>query len=667
MESKVEDVNMSQFLRNAGPMPQTSEIDVFGGLTVGQVVGPGLGPKLSLQTTVRAAAATLADLGRTAVAVSDGYGSLAGLITENDIMRCYFEEAPADRALSEWLAGGMARAPATVLQRLSVEPSHTLAEVAERMVQNALAGDCACHHVLVEEDPESLDGRCAVLSALDMVHAFCRPELWNCSVLTQQGAVLKDPHPQSQGAQHLTVADIMKPKDCVFTCLPCETIRDVLRVLLMSHQNSVLIVDEEGVYGLFTPRDAVRAYSEGVPPSVKIADWLRGLNAGVNSRIVPSDATIAEAAALMTARGVNHLVVVPTAGVQALGVVSSFDLAVCACGARAPTALQTILTNAPHDAGPTVGELVKQQWHMAAICNRGATLAEVATLLAASGRTSLAVSLGGDSPPLGLLTEMDILRAYVDGWEREFTVERWLLIQESSRPALLPHLIVPPSVRVTEAAELMLGAARPCQDPCHHLVVKGTGFGWEGVFSALDVARALCGLKSGLEVACTGADQLRVSMVMKPVDSVPVIKASDSLKDAISLILRARQAALLVVDDQGAHFGLLTPRCGLLAFAKGAPHDTSVGDWLRHTVAIDGGLPREVSPDALLLDAAVTMTEHCVHHLVVKLPGPSPAVGVLSSLDLARGVASVRCHAPFASLGWLAACRGPPTCALWAA
>merc|ERR1719215_340184 len=138
--------------------------------------------------------------------------------------------------------------------------------------------------------------------------------------------------------------------------------------------------------------------------------------------------------------------------------------------------------------------------------------------LATSGKTSAAVALGGDSPPLGLLTDNDIMRAYVDGWPRDFTVERWLLVQESSRPAILPPLLVPPATRLTDAAALMLGASRPGLEPCRHLVVKGTGLGWEGVFSALDVARALCSLGSELEVAKTGVDSLKVSMVMKPID-----------------------------------------------------------------------------------------------------------------------------------------------------
>jgi len=423
----------------------------------------------------------------------------------------------------------------------------------------------------------------------------------------------------------------------------------------------VLVVDEEGVYGLVTPRDAVRAFAEGVSLSVRISDWLRGLSSGVNSRLINSDANIGEAAAVMTARRLNHLVVVRPGSTHALGVISSLDLAVCCAGERLPAGAPSASFR---HAGPTVGQIVAQNWHLAAICNRGATLAEASMFLAASGRTSAAVALGGDSPPLGLLTENDIMRAYVDGWPRDFTVERWLLVQESSRPAILPPLLVPPSTCLTDATALMLGASRPGLEPCRHLVVKGAGLGWDGVFSALDVARALCSLGSELEVAKTGADYLKVSMVMKPVDAVPVSKPGDTLKDALTSLLRHHQHGSIVVDDDNTFHGIITPRCALQAMAEDAPSETMVSTWLHRRSTNEA--PREVTPSASLMEAAGVMTERNLHHLVVKDPSPDHfPVGVLSSLDVVRGIASMRSQLPFSSLGWLWSVRGPPSCALW--
>lgn len=51
-----------------------------------------------------------------------------------------------------------------------------------------------------------------------------------------------------------------------------------------------------------------------------------------------------------------------------------------------------------------------------------------------------------------------------------------------------------------------------------------------------------------------------------------------------------------------------------------------------------------------------------LHHLVVVDPATREPAGVLSSLDLARGVASIGCHCPFMSLGWLRSCKGAASC-----
>lgn len=98
--------------------------------------------------------------------------------------------------------------------------------------------------------------------------------------------------------------------------------------------------------------------------------------------------------------------------------------------------------------------------------------------------------------------------------------------------------------------------------------------------------------------------------------------------------------------------------------AEDVPSDSAVGAWLRLRSANEA--PREVAPSTALIEAAGVMAERCLHHLVVREPGQSGfPVGVLSALDVVRGVASMRSQQPFSSLGWLWSVKGPSACALW--
>jgi len=284
-------------------------------------------------------------------------------------------------------------------------------------------------------------------------------------------------------------------------------------------------------------------------------------------------------------------------------------------------------------------------------------LGDVARELASTGGTSATVLGDSDSPPLGLLTEEDLLRAFVEGKPPTTTIGHWLMPSLQQSPAVPEQLIVSPAMPLTDAASLMLGAAQPGR-VYHHLLVKGLDGRWLGVFSALDIARGLCGLCSDMQVAMAFAEQTTVSMVMKPMDVVPTCRPSDTIHGALSSLLASGQHAAAVADERGVH-GLVTPRCALQALATGASHECSVSMWLQHRRRAD--VPREVTPDCKLLKAAQIMAEHSLHHLLVAEPD-KPPVGVLSSLDLARGVASSNCPCPFLSLAWLRLCKGPNSC-----
>lgn len=457
----------------------------------------------------------------------------------------------------------------------------------------------------------------------------------------------------------MSVKDVMKSRDDVFTCPPTSTLKDVLKVLLMTGQNSALIVDAYGVYGIVTPRDAIWAFAEGIENTIVVSEWLAECQPHVGPRIISSDASLSDAAARMTKHDINHLVVVAPGTQEAVGTVSSLDLALC--DKHLPP-----LRSRGHGAGPTVGELVSQGWHLTAVCNQGASLRDAAALLFTSGRTSTALTLEPGTP-LRLVTDNDLMRAYVFDWEPDALVESWLKAKLIKRSSVPEHILVPPSVRLTEAAFLLLRAAKPGIHTCHHLVVKGPkgcGGGWLGVFSALDVARGLTTIGSELEVARTGADRVRVRAAMKTLEALPTVKPTETLKQAFTKLVDSRQNAALVTNSDGTH-SVLTPRCCLQAIAEAVPPETAVEDFLRLRSDYSLESLREVGCDTPLFEVAAIMTERMLHHLVVKDAKTNKVVGVISSLDLAAAVASIQSEIPFTSLGWLWAAKGPGACIVW--
>jgi CBS domain-containing protein len=620
-------------------------------LTVGEVLGDNaIGCKLLQHYALGDAASALVASGRTAAAVADADAhaghQIVGLLTENDVMRAFYEGASPDEHLGEWLQSGLARgAPEVTITKLTVRPTATIVEAAERMASNAISGNCSSHHVLVQEEDGTL---LAVLSSLDLMEVLC-----------SHASNVERSH------QSLLVKDVMKPRANVYACPPTSTMKDVLKVLLLTQQNGVLIVDEEGVYGIITPRDAVRAFSDGEPNSVCIADWMRGLQtSGLTNRIISGEATVAEAAALMSARKLQHLIVVPPGEREAVGVLSSLDLVYTTSHAK------RFFKSTVFSEGPKIGDFLAAYPHLTAVCSRCETLGEVADSLMNTGRTAAAIAMD----PYRLITDNDVMQAFIDGWTWQCSAEKWLLLKDGANGPSPKHVMVPPSVPLTEAAALMLNASSQGR-PCHHLVIKQTqktASGWAGVFSALDVARGLCSLGSNLEVARTGADESTVSSAMKPISAVPTCRPDDTLLRALSLLVNLHHGMAVVVGEDGTHMGVITARCASEAMSKGIPLTCLVADWLHgQQAAFAQVMPRLIPPTARLFDAATVMVANNVHHLIVAEPTADAAsivpLGVLSSLDLARGVAAMRSSCPFVSLGWLRLCRGPNTCAVWAA
>eukprot|EP00929_Paragymnodinium_shiwhaense_P070665 TRINITY_DN357_c0_g2_i1.p1 TRINITY_DN357_c0_g2~~TRINITY_DN357_c0_g2_i1.p1 ORF type:complete len:663 (+),score=117.30 TRINITY_DN357_c0_g2_i1:75-2063(+) len=636
----------------------------FGDMTVGEVAAPGdVGCKMRPHDALGDMASAMAASACTAAAVVDMLGNLVALVTENDVMRFYWEGASPKEFLSDWLNehGDEARASRPKLDRITVDPSTPLRRVAEVMVNNAMSGDCACHHIIVADD-EGGSKKYAVFSSLDMIEAICQ-----ASCRKTQASATQQP------ADDRKVSEVMKPSDAVITCSPSNTMKEVLKCLLMTQQNSALISDAQGIYGIVTPRDAIQAFADGVSNSVVIRDWLQANAADPKERIIESCKLLSEAEAAMVHKKLQHLVVIDPDSLEAVGTVSAMDIALqVAFPQGAP------LLRVTHPAGPQIQEVLDESWHQATVCAAAASLKDVATQMACPKTASTSVTLEVSSPKITchilcgekenrktkkyvLLTESDVMRAFLDNLSPDNAVEDWLV---ASRDVLPGCLVVSNSTLLSEAAAAMLRASAHCRH-CHHLVVRGRDRQWTGVMSSLDIVRGLCKLCSPLDVARLGADATTVSTVMKPISSVPRCFPSDTLRNVLSMLVQSGQNAALVVDETGTPCieGVITPRCAMHALASGIGLHETVAVWMRQRGGSDG--PREVVPNLNLYDAALLMGKHGLHHLVVaKRPYCTHPIGVVSSLDIVRGISSIQAPMPFVSLQWLRACRGPAAASL---
>eukprot|EP00929_Paragymnodinium_shiwhaense_P070663 TRINITY_DN357_c0_g1_i1.p1 TRINITY_DN357_c0_g1~~TRINITY_DN357_c0_g1_i1.p1 ORF type:complete len:666 (+),score=179.79 TRINITY_DN357_c0_g1_i1:95-2092(+) len=650
----------------AAPADATTQqhSDVFGNMTVGDVTAPGaVGCKVRPHDALGDLASALAASGRTAAVVVDMLGSLVALVTENDVMRFYWEGASPKEFLSDWLSehGDEARASRPKLDRITVAPSTPLTRVAETMVNNAMSGDCACHHIIVADEEAK---KYAVFSSLDMIEAICQASYgWG----TSQDDACSDPDLRAPSTpERQTVSEVMKQSDSVITCSPSNTMKEVLKCLLMTQQNSALISDSHGIHGIVTPRDAIQAFADGVQNSVIIRDWLQANAANPKERMIESCQLVTEAEAAMMNKKLQHLVVVDPGTSEAVGSVSAMDIAlITAVPLCAP------LLRSARPKGPQIQEVLEQAWHRNTVCEPRTSLKDIATQMTSPDTASSSVTLEIASEKITchimcsekedvkkyvLVTEADVMKAFLDKFNAEDAVEDWLVANRGILPA---YVIVSPFMNLSDAAAAMLRASAHGRH-CHHLVVRGPGRQWTGVLSSLDIVRGLSKLCSPLDVARLGADSTTVSTVMKPISIVPRCTPSDTLKSVLSMLLKSGQGAALVMDETGTPCieGVITPRCAMQALANGIGQGETVASWMRQRRGSDG--PREVVPNLKLYDAALLMGKHGLHHLVVaKRPYCTHPIGIVSSLDIVRGISSIHSPTPFVSLEWLKACRGP--------
>ncbi|CAE8700207.1 unnamed protein product [Polarella glacialis] len=256
-------------------------------------------------------AGMLISSGRTAALVVDEEESLVGAVTENDLLNAFVEGRCWDYPVDAWLRTGKARLRSSLVQMLTVLPSTALLEAAVRLRAQAI-GYFASRHLLVRDEDGSLLG---ILSSLDLALAVC-----------SLGKICDGLVRAIRGQK---VGEVMKTRAILPTLPGSATLEQAFGTLMSSKQNCLLIADDKaGVVDVITPRDVLRAFVERIPPSAVARSWLRGTQRSLQPQMVQADTSLADAAAIMAANSIHHLVVMsPGSSDVVIGMLSSSDLA----------------------------------------------------------------------------------------------------------------------------------------------------------------------------------------------------------------------------------------------------------------------------------------------------------------------------------------------------
>ncbi|CAJ1428355.1 unnamed protein product [Effrenium voratum] len=282
-----------------------------------------------------------------------------------------------------------------------------------------------------------------------------------------------------------------------------------------------------------------------------------------------------------------------------------------------------------------------------ATCSVENTFLEASDLLQSTGRTA-AVILDEEKAVLGVLTENDMLLAFVEGVNSECTVGEWLHGGEARLPSfLVSPLTLRPDMPLVGAAARMADMTHG-DFACHHLLVCNAEEDSAHVrlLSALDIARVLAASPEA-EVA-----KLPVTKAMKLRSDVPTCFLAVSLGDALDTLHSAKQNCVLAVpsalaetegEDVSAEHalvgGAITPADALRAVSERVDCcSLSLAKWLHRSKVSPEH--RFISSEASLCEAAAVMCKGGLHHLLVQEPARCKIVGVLSALDIVRAIGS---------------------------
>lgn len=628
--------------------------------------------------------AQVADLllssGQMAAAVTSNEGIPLGLITERDILRAYMNGAPWDCTVSEWFRGRSTGKTATAVASgaasasapspagwdavgdISVPQSQPLSEALPRLQAMLAAGDDI--GLLVP----GASGLLGTLTPLDLARA-----------VSQRGwAELADVLEAEAAA---TVAELMEPLDDLVRCSPSSSMQQLLRGLLSSPAQAVLVTDESGVHGLATAADALWAFQKQICRSKDAWPAVLGRPGflTLEQRTIPADAPMQTAAEAM-GQG-RHLVAVEPGAEKVIGVVSPAQLA---RGRRHKRRTKRM----PPGVHPvTVGEIAKLR--QSPSCSTEDTLGDACDAMVAAKRTASLVTEGYPGGAVcGILTENDILNAFVNGAPWDCSIGQWLRGTDCRMPGfVLPMVTLPSNASLAESAARMASMAEDgdLSIACHHILVcADTPESSHIVVSALDIARGMIVAAEGeaksqgaggpgvAGPAAAKAAKLLVSQAMKPRPLVPSCYITDTIAAAFRELEESRQNCALVVDEEpamddtakektteeltemkdlngGSVYGVLTTSDVVRAFSERQTGTrTTVAGWLRGLDLVRTNAEgRSVTADSSLSDAVTAMTASGVHHLVVLKPETTTVVGVVSALDIVCALSEVYRQAQF--------------------
>ncbi len=132
---------------------------------------------------------------------------------------------------------------------------------------------------------------------------------------------------------------------------------------------------------------------------------------------------------------------------------------------------------------------------------------------------------------------------------------------------------------------------------------------------------------------------MRVADVMQT--NLKVIRGTDSVGEAISLLSETHVSGVPVVDDHGRLVGVLSSSDILDTLAE--HHDPEDREKIFEETLVQEVMtprPQTITPDALVKDAAQRMVYLEVHRLFVEQEGR--LLGVVSTTDLVRALAAAR-------------------------
>lgn len=561
-------------------------------------------PTCTKQTGLVELATLFLETGQTVVVVLNEDSVPIEVMTEDDMLRAYFQGVPWDLTVGEWLCGcGKGN-----VSKLFRDPDATVvAACVDPVSAPASSPDVVGHDLLLRDVVHQFDcvdntnrfwvmderGRfSAVLSPLELARVISdRGE----SILAGDGEV---------NAVPTLAAHVMEPLKHVPFCTPGSTMQQLVEALLSSPARVVLVADESGVHGLASATDALRAFQQRACPS---ADAWRELSARREALapphcVIPSDLPVQSAAAVLTTKAaasaqgaggrVRHLVVVEPDGKDVVGVLSGVHLARCRSrdeprGGRnsssRSTYVETLQNTLLKPVAPAKARRLHHRWHRrnnpnhltvadviaqrdTLTCFIHETLGTACGALVSSGRTA-AVVIDKDSETVrGVLTENDILQAFCEGTRLECLVNNWLRGGHSRLPGfILPLRSVQADVTLEGVAQHMASIAedRSSSFACHHLLVRDSTKRIKDrdvlpnsqpdlhLLSALDIASGLAvevtRLAEHSNEGPTSVDVLTVKEAMKLREIVPTCLVSDTIRCAFQTLCASKQNCLLVL------------------------------------------------------------------------------------------------------------------------